>query len=95
MRRERGNSSYKFFIGHLSTFQYWKEKRALTNVISYPPERVGVYKTSHSGFVYCRYFRKKGKGRQQTGIDAGVRACLPKGKTSRADACPNNPAGIN
>ena len=88
MRRERGNSYYKFFIGHLSTFQYWKEKRALTNVISYPPERVGVYKTSHSGFVYCRYFPRKEKV-------GGKRGLTPWFVSHETSVCPNNPAGTN
>ena len=42
-----------------------------------------AYKTSHSGFVYYRYFPEKGKGRWQTGIEVPLRI--------EAGKCPNNP----
>jgi len=65
------DSSYKKFliISQLS-IENIEEKRALIFNSLNSPLGVGGIKTSHSGFVYCRYFCTKRKGRWQTGIDA-------------------------
>jgi len=51
--------------------ELWKNKRLL----SLPFGEVGgaSYKTSHSGFVYCRYFPRKEKVGGKRGLKASFR----------------------